>query len=139
METPELFNVFIEAAMDDLVVSWNERGMEMYFEAHGMVNHAIWADNIFLFASSAEQQKQMAQALANALEAWELRWKFSSLQVMLCGNISKDVCDLSVQLYGTSLTYKQVVAMEVLGGLVSNACSTRAAQDHRIVAADSVF
>ena len=50
METPELFNVFIEAAMDDLVVSWNERGMEMYFEAHGMVNHAIWADNIFLFA-----------------------------------------------------------------------------------------
>ena len=89
VETPEVFNVMIEYALEPLVAHWEKKGFGFAFDdCERVLTHLIWADNIILFASSVKQFQIMAQELTDAICGIGFRWKPASLEYMLCGSLS---------------------------------------------------
>ena len=76
----------MEAILSPLVSSWERQGYAVLGEA-GLktITHAVWADNVFIFAASKEQFASMCQELTDAVYAHKLRWKPSSLEVLSTG------------------------------------------------------
>eukprot|EP00973_Karenia_brevis_P074499 10352163-Karenia_brevis.AAC.1 len=51
-ETTWCWNILMEFILEDVVQTWNILGMGFSFDQLGLVNHALWADNLYIFASS---------------------------------------------------------------------------------------
>ena len=84
VSTPDEFNVYLEAAVEDVVKLWRDRAWGFRLD-DTVISHATWADNIFILASSQEQLKTMLGELGQAHYNAHLEWKASSLEVMACG------------------------------------------------------
>ena len=91
IETPDVFNVLMEHALEVLVARWVHRGYGFHVGKtcnHTPLTHLIWADNIILFAASLQQFREMARELTDALSEIGFSWKPSSLECMLCGSLA---------------------------------------------------
>ena len=80
---------------DDLVAIWNE--LNMGFEADGkeLINHAIWADNVYLFASSGHELETMFKMLTETIYKNDLKWKAAEL-CFINGTNDGDFGDIEV-------------------------------------------
>ena len=76
VETPEVFNILTEAALQPVVVSWRKRrlGFKLDDTSEPPLTHLFWADNVFLFAKSVHEFRIMAQELTDAVLRAGLTW-----------------------------------------------------------------
>ena len=138
VETPDCFNAVIEDALDDVILSWTVRGLGFCLDSFGIINHAIFADNIFLFAKSAWKLQIMVHELTAALQKRGLTWKVSSLQSMCVLEVEAPF-SLVTEQSGSRLEYTFVQEMLVLGAMVTSSGSTRDFQDHRFASGEALF
>eukprot|EP00974_Lingulodinium_polyedra_P120205 11174104-Lingulodinium_polyedra.AAC.1 len=87
VDTPTLFNITVEDALEDVVQKWKEEGggfplNDFHGVTQGSVSHAIWADNIWLVAPNLDEVLQHFYDVTSALRAAGFEWKAESLEVM---------------------------------------------------------
>ena len=68
--------------LDLLVPVWAESGYGILLDDGRRYTHAVWADNVWLFAHSYTEIQKMASSLTQVLAQYWLFWKPSSLEVM---------------------------------------------------------
>eukprot|EP00973_Karenia_brevis_P054740 7609511-Karenia_brevis.AAC.1 len=88
--------------------------MGFQFEGRSLVNHAIWADNLYLFASSRLQLKSMFDMITAAIYQHDLRWKSAELQFIAGTNVD-GTADVDVDTPEGPMKLKFVEVMRVLG------------------------
>ena len=87
VETPDIFNCCLEMIMSPLIESWVEKGWGVRLawdetDKPTLINHAVWADNIWLVAECPKILESMFQELTDAIYSASFAWKLSSLEVM---------------------------------------------------------
>ncbi len=138
-EGPLGFNLIIAAMWGDVIHNWDVQGMgyavDFGTEHRSVVNHFIWADNVYLVSRSREELTRMVRDLTLPLYNFSMRWKPTSLKYMVCGapaildedgNIPRSM-DLKIPIFSDAcdgrnvvqqideLCYRRVVSMDVLG------------------------
>ena len=104
VETPDEFNVYLEVALEQFVLTWRTRGWG--FSLDGVVvSHVLWCDNIFVLASSACQLEVMVEELTDAVYQSKLTWKLSSLEFMVCGKSPPPQSNLEIVVPNAVHTY----------------------------------
>ena len=66
-DTTELWNALIEALLGPLVAYWADNDFGFTMDWTKPIHHAIWADNVFLTASSYEQMIVMIEGLTTGV------------------------------------------------------------------------
>ena len=89
------------------------------FDGHGFVNHAIWADNSSIFASSGHELKAMFEMLTKANYDNHLKWKAQEL-TFINGTNDKHSGDIDVDTPDGYMLLRYVGEMKVLGVMVDN-------------------
>ena len=79
-ETAIVFADMIDAATEDVVESWNDKGYGFRVDGKMLLNHVVWADNFVLLADSGRQLRDMINELTLPLQRWGFRWKTTSLE-----------------------------------------------------------
>ena len=140
VETPDEFNVMMEWLLEPLSRSWAQRHMGYTFAGGGpLLTHLLWADNVFILASSVCQFNTMVQELTDAVYAAHFRWKLSSLECMVCRPSDGEEVPAPILSTGTPVKFRIVGEMQVLGVLLNNTGDTKASQDHRFAQAEACF
>ena len=87
VETPELFNIMMEVIFADVFEKWCrcKCGFALNEEGTERLTHSIWADNIFILATSVEEFVSMTQDMTHAIVQFGFTWKSSSLECLWCG------------------------------------------------------
>eukprot|EP00973_Karenia_brevis_P067357 9369234-Karenia_brevis.AAC.1 len=67
--------------------------MGFSFDELGLVNHAIWADNLYLFAQSRGELEIMFEMLTKTIYENGLRWKETEMQ-FIAGTNEEDTRDI---------------------------------------------
>ena len=70
VETPFEWNAMIDHSLEPVIVSWELRGFGFKLGTESSsktISHAVWADNIFIFASSVEMFRTMVADLTEQL------------------------------------------------------------------------
>ena len=138
-ETTLLWNILLEHGLEDLISSWATEGFGFSFDGAPLVNHAIWADNIFIVASSVEQLHVMFDMLTDKLYAIFLKWKTEELTFITGSNIT-GVSDRVVQMPdGKSATVRWCTEMQVLGVMLDQKGDTLASMSHRLSKAEGAY
>eukprot|EP00973_Karenia_brevis_P009353 1265654-Karenia_brevis.AAC.1 len=99
--------------------------------------HAIWADNIWLFAGAQEHLVKMVASLTDILDDRGLTWKPTSLQVM--ASTEENCPGFWISDTRTEMQVKPTESMEVLGTIVHRSGLTQAPVEHRLGRAVNAF
>ena len=134
IETPDEFNMFMERMMSPLVKRWYERGWGFRLDSGVIVNHLLWADNVWLIAEKKDDLAAMIEELTLAITVSKLAWKASSLEVLAGGlAVNEEFC------FDMLPAYKVVQNLHVLGSLLDGGGSTTVMLDHRLHKAEQFF
>ena len=134
VETPDLFNIIMDALMSPLVRSWQDRGYGVLLEACPQgITHIVWADNIFLLSTEISHIQIMSQELALALHEYKFRLKPSSLQILTDSDVEVKVTAPSDE----PLTFSKVSQLEALGCILDMKGSTAESFQHRLAKGES--
>lgn len=139
VETPEAFNLMLEDACSDLVEEWNRKQYGFTLDDQHFLNHAVWADNFFLFAKTPEEAETMVTELSIALYRKGFKWKPSSIECLSSANVAKQLAFSFKAPDGTSLEVKAVDHLIALGVLLDRCGSTEASLGHGIARADKAY
>ena len=152
IETPDEWRALVEYILEPVIQSWSLKGFgfkmfEDESEQAYAVNHAVWADNIILFASGYKEMQHMINDLDAAFAAYRKRtgeryfeWKTSSLEYMVSGPLQDDERE-SIELLqeGVPISYILKETIAVLGDHLNNEGSTSASVDFNCSRADSHY
>eukprot|EP00973_Karenia_brevis_P006522 887447-Karenia_brevis.AAC.1 len=98
--------------MKDVVDTWNLLGYGFQYDNGPLVNHLVWADNVYLVASSILELQVMAQMLTQRLHLHKLRWKVQEM-VYIAGTNILEPTDFSFKDgHGQTLFVKAVDELE---------------------------
>ena len=75
METPDVFNSVAEDILELVVRKWSKEGRGARIYDGRVISHAVWADNIYIFASSAEEFRMMTEDITEAFACHGFAWK----------------------------------------------------------------
>ena len=93
VETPDQWNAVMDNMLEPLVVSWSMRKMGFCLQPDGKdaiyFSHAVWADNIVLFAASLSMMQTMVHELTLSVTSRGFDWKASSLEVLPSGSLAE--------------------------------------------------
>ena len=82
-EGPFLWNCETVSMWDEVVQSWQERGMgyslEPSYTLERRLTHSLWADNILVYARTKQELQQMMSELSEPLYKHGFSWKPESL------------------------------------------------------------
>lgn len=132
-EGPFAFNCIVVAMWSQTLLEWDRQslGYEIALRPRSgeeeairlRYNHALWADNVVVIASSKEKLQRQMIELTDALHAWHLAWKPSSLEYIVFGepltwNEDQDEIDERMDLIISSNTPQFVLPHAVLQHLV---------------------
>ena len=125
-------------------MSWESRGLGFQVKSSQrgvkIISHAIWADNIILFAADADMMTTMTQELTDAVAKGSLQWKPSSLQLLAGGTLAeKDIPRISVQQTGERLDYEKVDRLVLLGELLDATGTVETSRAYRQSIADALY
>ena len=137
-ETTWCWNLGLEFLLGDLVDEWNALSVGFSCGGDSLVNHAIWADNIYLFGSSAAELMTMFTQLTDILYDQHLRWKIEEL-TYITGVNGKGWGDLEVMAGTGSFTIQEVEAMKVLGVMVDRRGSSETSIDYSLSRAEGAY
>ena len=68
IETPDCFNIYLEEAIGGVISAWDNGGLGFKLDSF-RVTHAVWADNIIVFAADKAQLFKMIEELGHAVAA----------------------------------------------------------------------
>ena len=85
---------------------------------HFVYNHAIWADNIYLIADTAQKTQHLVTSFTDVLLDWGPSWKRSSLELLVAGDQSP--CVVQARVHDQIVDFKRVEKLSVLGTFVSS-------------------
>ena len=136
VETPDVFNLVVEDVMEPVVRKWSKEGWGARLYDGHVISHAIWSDNIYIFASSAQEFRTMLEDLTDAFACHGFTWKADSLEYMALGT-DGDAATLIIKHREVTYTYQKVTQMIVLGVLLDSKGSTDVSVDHRLAIADN--
>ena len=144
VETPEVFNIMMEYALEPSVASWKSRSFGFAFgevnDSPVRLTHLIWADNIILFATDVAQFETMAQDVTEAVYALGFSWKFNSMECMLCGPLSVAPLSTVPQVFADGpRCFKVVHQMVILGVMYDTSASTGASVEYRLQKGGACF
>ena len=141
VETPELFNLMVEYALDPSVVRWKLQGMGFHFGARDNhpLSHLVFADNIFIVARSAAEFATMAQEVTEAIYDIGFKWKPSSLECMVCGSRSQVPVHAPFVLAPEPLTFRIVESLVTLGVLLNQQAETMVSLEYRLCKAEALY
>jgi hypothetical protein len=129
IETPDQWNMLVDHLMEDLILSWTMR--EFGFKlgdsetAAKYINHAVWADNVILFATTQKMMTVMLHELAARFQGFRLFWKPTSLEILPSCSFKDDMTH-SFQVIQNAkwLKYNVVEETIILGELFDRIGST---------------
>ena len=80
VEAPRLLNLIWQVHFSPLVTSWEQRGLGFRLDDEGpALTHAIWGDNLWIFAASWGQAAMMlGEATEGLVNALRMCWKVAS-------------------------------------------------------------
>merc|ERR1719195_274763 len=113
----------MRAAMAELIEERKRRNFGVQLQnldgTGDLINHLIWADNIFLIGNSRRQLAEMFAQMTQTIQRYKMHWKESSLKFLVCGNDAiEDNCDeedIHCFVQGSYNVMKKVLSMEALG------------------------
>ena len=141
--TPTQFRLMVEAAMQETVISWNERKAGVTMDAI-TINHYWWADNLYLVAKTATEFRCMVAEATKALHDYGLCWKAKSAELLTTPNVSEAEKDIKMdmpQKDGTvqEVTFKPVDCMRILGSMVDSMGTPQSLLQNRFAAAQRAY
>ena len=79
VRTPDEFNNMMRCILMELVSFWEELGIGYGYNGRTggkhMLNHLLWADNIFLLGTSTEEIQHMLDMITGRLNQFGFQWK----------------------------------------------------------------
>ena len=143
VETPDEWNAVIDF-LEPLVVSWTLRefGFRMDYSDvdFKLVHHAVWCDNIILFARDQIMLQTMLNEISDRFQRFELFWKPSSLEVIPGGSFANNFeYEFRVAQRGKHLAYAVVDQALLLGEMLNRVGSTGTSIQYRQCIADSTY
>ena len=138
-ETPSLWNYLLEYILEELVAKWNDRGWGFRFDNGPLVNHMIWADNVYLVASSTTELFKMFEELTAAIYNNKLRWKGGELKYMTGTNVEGCGDYHTMMPDGEVLDIAYTEELEVLGVMLDRRGATDTSIDHRLNKAEGNY
>ena len=96
-EVPIEFRTLVESATENLVEDWRRRGLGLNLDGLWL-RLFIWADDLYLFASSLGMLRTMYQELTDALEVVHLFWKAESLEYVTSEEPDTDLPELFINM-----------------------------------------
>lgn len=137
-ETTWCWNMLMEFILEETVDTWNTFSMGFSFDDLGLVNHVIWADNLYLFASNRIELETMFNMTTKAIYEHNLRWKEAELQYIAGTNV-----DCTTHIEGTSpegpVLLKFVEEMVVLGVKVDRRGTPGTSIEHNLTRAEGAY
>lgn len=142
-EAPPTFRDLICALVSPLVSVWKRRTPPCgYSLEHFWLTHLIWADNIYLFASSEFTLHQMVWDVTDVLERAGLRWKKKSLEILATLDLERPFrISVADDEFGgrQSMIVPEKDEIIALGCKVNRKGSSMAAAEHRISIAEKKY
>ena len=101
VETPDEWNAVVNYVLEPVVRRWGALGLGFKLLVcdgviSELINHAVWADNIILFAESFEHMQTMINDLDSAFAAHRMdsgeryfNWKPNSLEYIASGALAE--------------------------------------------------
>ena len=125
--------------MEPLVFSWSLRGFVFQID-ECCFSHAIWCDNIVLFAANLIMMQQMLDEIADAFQEFHFSWKPSSLEVLPAGSLAEDFqYSFRVDQEGRMESYKVVEQITLLGEAIGRYGNSNLSALHRRSCGTSAF
>eukprot|EP00973_Karenia_brevis_P080409 11156658-Karenia_brevis.AAC.1 len=88
VETPDQWNALLDHMLEGLIRSWTARGFGFLLDYEDgnveCIHHAVWCDNIFLFARCHVMISTMISEITATIQNFDMRWKPTSLEIMPC-------------------------------------------------------
>eukprot|EP00973_Karenia_brevis_P078979 10961462-Karenia_brevis.AAC.1 len=138
VESAWQWNLPMRMVLDRLVDSWAQRHLGIELPGVGLVNHLLWADNVYFLAHSREGLQTMIAEFSSSLYELGLRWKPSSLEfVHTCSGDAMG--PLTVDVGPNSFEFKNVAQMLVLGSVISTSRVICDAVEHRLQKGSACF
>ena len=137
IDSPARFRIFLDWVLKPCVAWWNEAnyGIRWGLKGEHLFNHPVWADNVWLFATSVGMYQAMLDMLTFRLEQAKLRWKPKSLDFLLV-NIGDAKKKAKITVHSglhaegergeATLHYTQKEHLDVLGVRLDSTGSTEA-------------
>ena len=122
IETPDEWRAVLDYLLDDLVAKWQIERLGFLFPGDSedsnselIVSHAIWADNVVLFARDVPMLQQMISDLDAAIAAFRhskgnryLAWKAGSFEFMVGASCQDNsIAPPSIHKEGQQLNFTQ--------------------------------
>ena len=145
-DTPSYWNFVFDDTLSAPVTKWSELGWGADLQ-DGLppISHAVWADDLFFFASDFETFATMSQDICSALNEKGLSLKPDSLLYMANDVASEQLPDTFCSSFpvldssGTPLWFDRVPALPCLGVLLSPSGDSNTAVEHRITASQQHY
>ena len=138
VDTPDNFNIYLEEALHKVVETWALRGWGFKLDDYA-ISHAIWADNIIVFAGDRQQLDGMLVDLGRAISTAKLKWKTTSLQILGCGAVTNFSGTLSVKFGDFDYQYCIVRELPLLGSVFDSKGSSMTSFHHRQQRGDASY
>ena len=89
IDSPPRFRHFLDFVLKPVIIWWMEAGygIKWGYKGERLLTHVVWADNVWIFASSHGMYQVMVDMLTWKLEAFGLRWKPRSLEYMAISKV----------------------------------------------------
>ena len=123
-ESPELWNLVVCAMWSALFHSWDEQGTgfhcyhpsdrEYSLERTAVVNHLLYADNVYILGSDLATFQEQLTSLTSILRDWGFEWKADSLEYAAVG-FDCELPVISVVIEDTYVPLRAVDRLNVLG------------------------
>eukprot|EP00933_Yihiella_yeosuensis_P028749 TRINITY_DN2257_c0_g1_i1.p1 TRINITY_DN2257_c0_g1~~TRINITY_DN2257_c0_g1_i1.p1 ORF type:complete len:740 (-),score=46.39 TRINITY_DN2257_c0_g1_i1:86-2305(-) len=154
-QTPLEWNLYLDSAIAPTIASWLQSGLGFKFLPFGndscpqifenettLINHAVWADDVYLLSTSWEMSRKMLTELTAALHRKHLKWKPSSLQILAnpaTMSLPGYAATLDLNVDGFSYSWQVVDTLIALGIALDYRGSTETSMTHRITLARQHF
>ena len=154
VETPDEWRAILDYILEPVINLWNAFGLgcvlpDTYGETEILVNHAVWADNIFLFATDHDTMQTMINQLTEAFSEYTdsagrryFLWKPGSLESVVAGSLAAgalpETC-FNIDQNGECLAYQRKTSITILGDFLSNDGCSAASFQHNTGRAEAIY
>lgn len=132
-ESPPIFRDGLIAVLMPTIRRWKRLKIGVDMDGF-LLNHLIWADNIFLFAETQQQLRMMILEIGNELEKAKMHWKADSLKIMSTDN--EDLLPDTIRQGRRVFKIEKVDKMMVLGTEVDQRGCSKTSAIYRMKVAE---